>query len=253
MLAFFFACYGGGTPKHDDFPKPGTTTLNQVAPDPFMARLPMRMLGREKGGALAVIAHVERAWGASFIWARNMEQTDIFKSTLTHLMGGKPVGSALEYFNSRYATWASELSTILRDVQFGLQVEPVNISSMWTAHNDALGYAIIGDPAARLALAQEGSGAQERPLLVVQPVDCTSASDPSITPATPTTSDRASTAPTDNADVERDFSGGTTQVKTRKEKGMATAAAEAATTPDRILFAQTLVTPNHAIENVSST
>ena len=52
MIAFCFACYGGGTPQHDDFPKPGTTTLQEVAPKPFMARLPMHMLGREKGGAV---------------------------------------------------------------------------------------------------------------------------------------------------------------------------------------------------------
>lgn len=86
-------------------------------------------------------------------------------------MQGKPVGSALEYFNSRYATWASELSTTLRDVQFGLQVEPVNISTMWTAHNDARGYVIISaDPAVRLNLASEGSVAQERPIMNVQSV-----------------------------------------------------------------------------------
>jgi subtilisin family serine protease len=170
MIAFFFACYGGGTPQHDDFPKPGTSTLSQVAPQPFVARLPMQMLGREKGGALAVIAHIERAWGSSFVWSRNIEQTDVFKSTLSHLMAGNPVGSALEYFNSRYATWATELSTTLRDVQFGLQVEPVNISSMWTAHNDARGYAIIGDPAVRLVLTTEETAPLERPTIVVQPV-----------------------------------------------------------------------------------
>lgn len=82
-IAFCFACYGGGTPKYDDFPKPGTTTLNQVAPKPFVARLPMRMLGREKGGALAVIAHVERAWGVSFRWGQTVDQVGVFKDTLT--------------------------------------------------------------------------------------------------------------------------------------------------------------------------
>lgn len=168
MIAFFFACYCDGTPMHDDFPKPGTTILNRVAPKPFVARLPMRALGREKSGALAVIAHVERAWGSSFIWTRNIEQTDVFKSTLRHLMEGKPVGSALEHFNSRYATWATELSTTLRDVQFGLQVEPVSIASMWTAHNDARGYAIIGDPAVRLALTPDNRAKQERHAIVVQ-------------------------------------------------------------------------------------
>lgn len=174
MIAFFFACYGGGTPRHDDFPEPGATSLKEIAPKPFVSRLPMQMLGQEKGGALAVIGHIERAWGASFTWTRNIEQTDVFKSTLNHLMKGDPVGSALEYFNSRYATWATELSTLLRDVQFGLQVEPVNISSMWTAHNDARGYAIIGDPAVRLSLASDEDSVRERPVITVQPVKETS-------------------------------------------------------------------------------
>jgi subtilisin family serine protease len=181
MIAFFFACYGGGTPQYDDFPKPGTMSLNQIAPRPFVSRLPMQMLGQEKGGALAVIAHIERAWGASFTWGRNIEQTDVFKSTLSHLMKGDPVGSALEYFNSRYATWATELSTLLRDVQFGLQVEPVNISSMWTAHNDARGYAIIGDPAVRLSLASNEDAVMERPAIHVLPVT----ESPERSPATP--------------------------------------------------------------------
>lgn len=251
MIAFCFACYGGGTPQHDDFPKPGTTTLNQVAPHPFVAQLPMHMLGREKGGALAVIAHVERAWGASFIWSRNIEQTDVFKSTLTHMMDGKPVGSALEYFNSRYATWASELSTTLRDVQFGLQVEPVNISSMWTAHNDARGYAIIGDPAVRLALAQEGSDQAERPTIVAQPASG-SGSAPTTSPphpVTPAIFDSA-TATAGSSGLQRNFG-----VETEEDKAMAEektmtvstyTAAQAAV--ERALFAQTQVTPGSAIE-----
>lgn len=252
MIAFFFACYGGGTPQYDDFPKPGTTTLNQVAPNPFVARLPMHMLGRERGGALAVIAHVERAWGASFIWSRNIEQTDVFKSTLTHLMAGKPVGSALEYFNSRYATWASELSTTLRDVQFGLQVEPVGISSMWTAHNDARGYAIIGDPAVRLALAQADGGQTERPTIVAQPAtgtgpSATTSPTGSVTPE----SFNSPTTPADSAEIQRNFGVGTAEdsaMATNSTLTVSTYTAEQPTAPDRTLFAQTQVTPGAAIE-----
>jgi subtilisin family serine protease len=260
-IAFFFACYGGGTPQHDDFPKPGTATLQQVAPQPFVARLPMQMLGREKGGALAVIAHVERAWGASFVWSGNTEQIDVFNSTLSHLMAGKPVGSALEYFNSRYATWASELSTTLRDVQFGLQVEPVNLSSMWTAHNDARGYAIIGDPAVRLALAEERHGQQERPSILVQPVPTTAAVAPSTTPITASKPELAA----GNAALDRSFGDSRTEDSTMEEQHTVTVStytAAAATTAatktgtktgtetgtDRTLFAQTQVTPGSTID-----
>lgn len=238
MIAFCFACYGGGTPRYDEFPKPGTSKLNQVAPKPFVARLPMRMLGRERGGALAVVAHVERAWGVSFLWGQALNQLGVFKDTLTHLMQGKPVGSALEYFNSRYAAWAAELSTILRDVQGGVAAEPVNISSMWTAHNDARGYAIIGDPAVRLNLAQEESTGAERPTLVVQPVNNNPA------PATP-----APTAPPiapDSISVDRTF--GTTitekmSMTNQQTITITTYTAAQPTTVERTLFAQTQVTP----------
>lgn len=242
-IAFCFACYGGGTPKHDDFPKPGTTTLNHVAPKPFVARLPMRMLGREKGGALAVIAHVERAWGVSFMWGQTVDQVGVFKDTLTHLMQGKPVGSALEYFNSRYAAWASELSTTLRDVQFGLQVEPVNISSMWTAHNDARGYAIIGDPAVRLNLASAGSAAQERPIIDVKPVT------DNPTPALPAPPPLP--AAPGNAGVGPTFSPETTEKPSMTTDQTITIATYTAAEPaaaERTLFAQTQVTPGVALD-----
>ncbi len=252
MIAFFFACYGGGTPQTDEFPKPGTSMLNQVAPKPFMARLPMQMLGHEKGGALAVVAHVERAWGASFVWA-NVQQTDVFKSTLNHLMDGKPVGSALEHFNSRYATWATELSTTLRDVQFGLQVEPTNISSLWTAHNDARGYAIIGDPAVRLKLAEDHSSAQARPTISVQPLANTTqlAAAPTGSTTGPATATATMGAAPIKPALEQNFS-----VKIKEDEPMADhnpitvstyRAAEAAAT-DRTLFAQTTMQPGSALD-----
>ena len=195
----------------------------------------MRLLGREKGGALAVIAHVERAWGISFRWSQTVDQVGVFKDTLTHLMQGKPVGSALEYFNSRYAAWASELSTTLRDVQFGLQVEPVNIASMWTAHNDARGYAIIGDPAVRLNLASAGSAAQERPTMVVQPVT----NNPPLPPAP------------GNVDGGPTFSPETTEkprMTTDQTITIATYTAAEPTAAERTLFAQTQVTPGVALD-----
>ena len=260
MMAFFFACYGGGTPQHDDFPKPGTSTLNQIAAKPFISRLPMQMLSQEKGGALAVIGHVERAWGASFTWGRNIEQTDVFRSTLTHLMEGKPVGSALEYFNSRYATWATELSTTLRDVDFGLQVEPVNISSMWTAHNDARGYAIIGDPAVRLPLAQDDGAAAERPAITAQPASG-SPGTPVDTPAdTPepisgeTATDFSTTGPADSAAPDDGSTAGESSQSPASQVTSSGATMTVSTftadqpDADRTLVAQTKVTPGSEID-----
>jgi len=160
-IAFFFACFGGGTPQYDEFSQPGTKTPKQLASHPFVANLPMRMLGQSRGGALATIAHVDRTWSSSFQLGRDLIQTDVFESVLSHLMAGKPVGSAMEHFNSRYATWATEINTIVKDMEFSPDLkfegrfEPASLSSMWTSHNDARGYAIIGDPAVRLPLRQD--------------------------------------------------------------------------------------------------
>src|SRR5207249_3913279 len=57
------------------FTRPDRKTPEAIAPRDFLAALPRRLLGHPKGGALAVIGHVDRAWTYSFRWGEAGQQT----------------------------------------------------------------------------------------------------------------------------------------------------------------------------------
>jgi hypothetical protein len=155
MIAFHFACFGAATPQFDDYTAEDATQPKVLAARPFMANLPQRLLGHPKGGALASIGHVDRAWGYSFKSVNGDAQLRVFKSALKRLLEGHPVGSALEYFNNRYAELSSDLSTTVRSMKYGKQVDPADLSDQWTFNNDARNYVVIGDPAVRLCLTDD--------------------------------------------------------------------------------------------------
>ena len=161
MFAFVFACYGGGTPKLDNFYRQAFGTQKEIAPYAFMAQLPLKLLAHPKGGALGVFAHVERAWGSSIVWDGSTNDVTTFDSTVKALLDGKPAGAATEFFNERYA----EISTMLTEEMDNTSPEnqdDVKLAGMWTSNNDARNYAFIGDPAVRLAVGDKATAKADR-------------------------------------------------------------------------------------------
>jgi hypothetical protein len=151
LVAFCFACFGAGTPHWDEFTRKGQGERRALSSGSFLGRLPQRLLGHPKGGALAVVGHVDRAWGFSLVWPDAGPQTGVFESTLRRLLDGQPVGWAMEFFNQRYAELASDLAAEVEALDFGKQLDPALLADLWTASHDARNYTIVGDPAVRVA------------------------------------------------------------------------------------------------------
>jgi len=160
MIAMFFACFGAGTPQFNDFAlQDGSSTRGQIAPKAFVSQLPRRLLSHPKGGALAVMGHVDRVWDASFLDYGTKQATTCFESALGILLKGNPIGMASEYFNSRYSEIGAALSQEYEDARWNPSKRPgdaLRFTTLWTTNNDARNYVIVGDPAVRLVLGKEG-------------------------------------------------------------------------------------------------
>jgi hypothetical protein len=148
MIAFLYACYGAGTPELEPFHVPDSTPA-RVADAPFVAALPKRLLAHPEGGALAVIGHVDRAWGYSFL-SGGQAQLLPFQNAVGRILSGQPVGHAMKDFSERYAALSANVSTLLRQTGYGRPVGDEELAMLWTERTDAQNYVVLGDPAARL-------------------------------------------------------------------------------------------------------
>ena len=169
LIAFHFACFGVGMPARDSFAHLGSPSAIPIGPDPALAPLPQRLLGHPNGGALAVIGHVDRALPSSFYWldaANQKQQLAVFRSALWLLMKGHRIGYALEHLNQRYAQLSTMVSEAL-DARNKWQEVLINdetnkeLADLWLANNDARSYAIMGDPAVRVAVGAPVAASEE--------------------------------------------------------------------------------------------
>jgi hypothetical protein len=154
MISFHVACYGAGTPRQDEFWRWRSEPPRPLAPSPFVARLPQRLLGNPGGGALAVIGHVDRAFSSSFVLEHpenpswKLPSIAAFESALDSLMAGHRLGYAMEFFGMRYAESASDLTECQQAIEiYRERLCPKTLAQLWLETTDARNYSVLGDPA----------------------------------------------------------------------------------------------------------
>lgn len=148
-VALLYGCHTAGTPRHDVYDGVRPEDARPLTSCPFVAGLPRRLLGH-RGGALAVIGHVGRAFEASFFW-RGARQTGPVEDAVRALLDGRRLGEALDGFGQRFAdvavTWARS--------RVDPQAEDADPLDLWIAFHDARSWSLLGDPAVRLPACAE--------------------------------------------------------------------------------------------------
>jgi hypothetical protein len=147
MIHFLFACYGGGCPAMDTYERGADDKFIPLMADPITARLPQRLLAK---GALAVLAHIDRAWAFSFQTERGLPQVQDFRSVMELLLSGQRIGQATDGFNRRWSVLGSDLQILVEEQQATGAVPATSLANRWVARDDARNYLILGDPAVQL-------------------------------------------------------------------------------------------------------
>jgi len=162
MIWFAFACFGAGTPERDEYHHAAYAAAPEVIADaPFVASLPKAALALRDRGALAVVGHVDRSWGLSFLSEMQhrpegmtgckREHIEVFAAVVERLLEGVPIGAAMDYLDMRHAAIATELAYLYDHIGDPPALADVyRLAELWTAGNDARGYIVLGDPAVRL-------------------------------------------------------------------------------------------------------
>ncbi len=149
LIAFLFACYSGGTPTHDQYMHRPGSPPPQIANNAFYAALPRALLAHPGGGSLACIGHLERTWSSSFV-LRGRPALGRFSHALAQILGGQPVGYAMQAFGRAFSFLSADLTELQAQARIGTEVPDEKMARYWSQRNDAGGYVILGDPAVRL-------------------------------------------------------------------------------------------------------
>lgn len=148
-IALLFGCHTAGTPERDFFESSQPAEATHLTARPFVSALAQRLLGR-RGGALAVVGHVGRAFEAAFLW-QGVSQIGCFEDTFRALLEGRRLGEAMDGFGQRFA----ELAVRWMRCQVGEVMNDREMLDLWVAFHDASSWVLLGDPAVRLSAAIE--------------------------------------------------------------------------------------------------
>ena len=156
MVAFHFACYSAGTPSFDPFlideqtrPPDRSQGPRPIAERPFVAALHQRMLAHPNGGALAVLGHIERAWGYSICPPGVGSQPGLSQPPRPH--PGRRAGGSLDQGLQREVHRVSaDLLDQIDEARPGPRPKDQVLAWTWVERNDAQSYVVLGDPAVRL-------------------------------------------------------------------------------------------------------
>ena len=155
-MGFLFACYSGACPAVDNYyPAPDGGPKN-IAPAPFIARLPQALL---RHGMLAVLAHIDLAFPYAFLDTNGTPQPQAIRTPLELLMKGKRAGLAADSLSVMWSSRSAQLALAQAgpvpaagSAPAASAVPAVSpaLAKMTLARDDARNYILLGDPAAKL-------------------------------------------------------------------------------------------------------
>lgn len=170
-MAFLFACYSGGCPETNNYYFNPDGSKIPIAPAPMVSALAQALL---RQGALAVIGHVDLAFPYAFQDVNGTPQVQAVRSPIELLMRGKRAGLAADTLSILWSSLSAQLgiaqgaSAPPATVPAAGQAVPAQgtnpagpaltagaaaLARLTIARDDARNYIVLGDPAARLRVA----------------------------------------------------------------------------------------------------
>jgi hypothetical protein len=180
-LWLYFACFGAGTPSRsvyfpwlDQLKSLGAirmpaervlSTLPRAGEPPFVAALPQRALAHPEG-PLGVIGHVDLAWAWGFLdgiagapGQAPRGRHERFQGLLRSLVEGHRFGVAHNELAGFFNEVTRSLSGMYgqnaaRGIVDEDKARKAAQAELWMQHHDLAAYVLLGDPAARLPIAE---------------------------------------------------------------------------------------------------